>query len=170
MHTLADLALQDAQIFSWRSSGFTVIFVACPKENPQPPFSSLSRSSGTIGQQCFLFLLADRTIPGWLRDEKKGCKIAEFRCDATSDITINLHKRFLRKPSLDGDQDRFWKGNGGFFGCVKIWKSDIFTHQTRNRMSGFSKLCLAYTVCRYPKKIQTFEEVFFFPCNSKQAN
>jgi len=53
MDTLADLALQDAQILSWRSSGFTVIFVACPKENPQPPFSSLSRSSGTVGQQCF---------------------------------------------------------------------------------------------------------------------
>lgn len=103
---------------------------------------------------------------GW---KKKGCKIAEFRCDATSDITINLHKRFLRKPSLDGDQDGFLERKG-FFGCVKIWKSDIFTHQTRNRMSGFSKLCLAYTACRYPKKIQTFEEVFFFPCNSKQAN
>lgn len=90
---------------------------------------------------------------GW---KKKGCKIAEFRCDATSDITINLHKRFLRKPSLDGDQDGFLERKRRFFGvcvCVKIWKSDIFTHQTRNRMSGCSKLCLAYTVCRYPKKI-----------------
>ena len=163
MHTLADLALQDAQIFSWRSSGFTVIFVACPKENPQPPFSSLSRSSGTIVQQCFLLLLADRTIPGWLRDEKKGCKIAEFRCDATSDITINLHKRFLRKPSLDGDQDRFWKGNGGFFGCVKIWKSDIFTKLISNaRTDGFRSVGFPNSIPHFSSLFITLNHFFHF--------
>ena len=111
--------------FSWRSSGFTVIFVAA----------------------CW----SDHTwlAEGW---KKKGCKIAEFRCDATSDITINLHKRFLRKPSLDGDQDGFLERKWSFFGVCKKLKIGYFTYQIRNRMSGCSKLCLACTVCRYPKK------------------
>lgn len=63
-------------------------------------------------------LLIGPYLVGWGM-KKKGCNVAEFRCDATSDITINLHKRFLTKPSLDGDQDGFLERKWRFFWVCK---------------------------------------------------